>query len=30
MANALQNVFTDIADAIREKTGKTDKINPKV
>lgn len=28
MANALQTVFADIADAIRGKTGKTDKIAP--
>lgn len=25
----LQNYFSDIADAIREKTGSTDKIQPK-
>lgn len=30
MANALQNVFTNIADAIRGKTGETGKISPSV
>lgn len=28
MANALKTLFTDIADAIREKTGNTDKMSP--
>ena len=28
MANALNNLFTDIADAIRSKTGETDTMKP--